>query len=79
MAAAAQPIRQRHQRIFRARKDVLNELDDGELIKRYRLDRAGIIFVTDLVQEKLTSATARNKALSPEMKICRCKNYTNIR
>ncbi len=32
-------------------------MDDSELIKRYRLDRAGIMFVTDLIREKLTSPT----------------------
>ena len=56
-------------RHFRARRDVLNELSDAELVKRYRLDRQGILFVTDLVREELQSPTARNKALTPEMKM----------
>ncbi|KAK3892093.1 hypothetical protein Pcinc_004060 [Petrolisthes cinctipes] len=67
--AAPAPLRQRRPRRFRERKDVLHDLDDGELIKRYRLDRAGIIFVTDLVRGPLTNPTGRNQALTPEMKI----------
>lgn len=59
----------RRPRNFCARKDVLNELSDRELIKRYRLDRAGILFVTDLIRDTLTSRTARNKAIAPELKV----------
>ena len=32
------------------RRDILQTLDDSELVKRYRLDRAGILFVVDLVR-----------------------------
>ena len=38
-------------RINHRRRDVLNELSDSELIKRYKFDREGIIYVTDLVRE----------------------------
>lgn len=67
--AEGDQVRLRRPRNFSARKDVLNELSDAELIKRYRLDRAGILFVTDLVRENLTSRTARNQALTPELKV----------
>ena len=43
VAAAAQ----RRPRVFRERRDLLNELSDAEL-KRCRLDREVILFVTDL-------------------------------
>ncbi|KAK3894851.1 hypothetical protein Pcinc_001424 [Petrolisthes cinctipes] len=46
-----------------------DELDDSELIKRYRLDREGIIFVTDMLRETLESPTSRSMAISPEMKV----------
>ena len=71
MAAREEPRHRllRQRRSFHERKDVLNELDDRELVKRYRLDRAGIVFVTDLVRERLRRPTARNKALSPEMQV----------
>ncbi len=42
--------------ILRGRRNVLQTMDDSELIRRYRLDRAGIVFVTDLIREKLTLA-----------------------
>ena len=67
MAQAEQ--RQRRGRLFRLRKDVLNDMTDEELVKRYRLDREGIIFVTNLVRETLARPTTRNKALTPEMKV----------
>ena len=67
--AEQQQHRVRQPRVFRDRKDVLIELSDRELIKRYRLDRAGIVFVTDLVRELLSRPTLTNKALTPEMKV----------
>lgn len=66
---AEQQHRRRQLRTFRPRKDVLNDLSDHELIRRYRLDRAGIVFVTDLVRDELESPTLRNNALTPEMKV----------
>ncbi len=42
--------------ILRGRRNVLQTMDDSELIRRYRLDRAGIVFVSDLIREKLTLA-----------------------
>ena len=71
MAARDEPRHRllRQRRTFPERKDVLNELNDRDLVKRYRLDRAGILFVTDLVRERLRRPTARNKALSPEMQV----------
>ena len=56
-------------RNIRARRDILHEFGDEDLIKRYRLNRAGILFVTDLVRETLESDTKRNRALTPEMKV----------
>ncbi len=42
--------------ILRGRRNVLQIMDDSELIRSYRLDRAGIVFVSDLIREKLTLA-----------------------
>ncbi|XP_050962368.1 putative nuclease HARBI1 [Labeo rohita] len=39
------------------RRDVLQTLDDRELLRRYRLDRAGIMFVVDLLRDAITSPT----------------------
>ena len=66
---AEQQIRVRQLRTFRPHKDVLNDYSDEELIRRCRLDRAGTVFVTNLVRDALQSPTQRNNALTPEMKV----------
>lgn len=48
---------------------MLQTMDDSELIRCYRLDRAGIMFVTDLIRDALTSLTQRRNAIAPEMKV----------
>lgn len=73
--ALHQGARRRQPRSFSERKDVLNNLSDAELIKRYRLDREGIVLVTDLVRDALTNATARNKAITPELKVVTLLRY----
>ncbi|XP_050686985.1 putative nuclease HARBI1 [Eriocheir sinensis] len=67
--AECQQARQRLVKTFQERRDVLNTLSDAELLKRYRLDRAGVLFVTDLVRGALQSPTSRSFALTPEMKV----------
>ncbi len=47
----------------------MNTIHDSELIRRYILDRAGIMFVTDIIRDMLTSQTQRRKAIAPEMDI----------
>ncbi|KAK3887936.1 hypothetical protein Pcinc_007986 [Petrolisthes cinctipes] len=66
---AQQQPQPRRVRTFRPRRNVLDELGDTELIKRYRLDRAGIIFVTEMLRGALESPTSRTMAISPEMKV----------
>ncbi len=44
-------------------------MHDSELIRRYTLDRAGIMFVTDLIRDTLTSSTPRRNAIAPEMEV----------
>ncbi len=39
-------------------------MHDSELIRRYTLDRAGIMFVTDLIKDMVTSLTLRRKCHS---------------
>ena len=67
--ADRQDRRRRHLKHYKPRKDVLGTMNDSEIMKRYRLDRAGVIFVTDLVREALESPTGRSGALTPEMKV----------
>ncbi len=44
-------------------------MHDSELIRRYTLDRAWIMFVTDLIRDTLTSLTPRRNAIAPEMEV----------
>ncbi len=44
-------------------------MHDSELIRRYTLDRAGIMFVTDLTRDTLTSPTSCRNAIAPEMEV----------
>ncbi|XP_062849608.1 putative nuclease HARBI1 [Trichomycterus rosablanca] len=61
--------RQRRVRTFQERKNVFEMFDDFQLIKRYRLDRAGIIFVTDLVRDVISPSTTRSNAIPAELKV----------
>ena len=50
----------------RGRRDILQTLDDSELMKHYRLDHAGIMFVVDLIRDALTSPTQHHNAIHPK-------------
>ncbi|XP_063881593.1 putative nuclease HARBI1 [Scylla paramamosain] len=75
MAGQQEPQQHRRHRTFRERRDVLQEYNDHQLIERFRLDRASILYLTDLVRGALRSPTARNKALSPKMKVAITLRY----
>ncbi len=47
----------------------------SELIRRYTLDRAGIMFVTDLMKDTLTSPTPHRNAIAPEMDVIIALTY----
>ncbi|KAA0725346.1 putative nuclease HARBI1 [Triplophysa tibetana] len=57
------------------RRDVLQTLDDRELLRRYRLDHAGIMFVVDLLRDAITSPTRRHNAITPEKKVITTLRY----
>ncbi len=46
----------------------------SELIRHYTLDRAGIMFVTNLTRDTLTSTPRRN-AIAPEMDVITTLTY----
>ncbi len=48
---------------------MLLTMHDSELIRRYTLDRAGMMFVTNLIRDTLTSSTPRRNAIAPEMEV----------
>ncbi len=47
---------------------MLHTMHNSEL-RHYTLDRAGIMFVTDLIRDTLTSPTLRRNAIAPEMEV----------
>ncbi len=54
---------------------MLHTMHDSELIRRYTLDRARIMFVIDLIRDTLTSPTPRRNAIAPEMDIIATLTY----
>ncbi len=50
-------------------------MHDSELIRCCTLDRAGIMFVTDLIRDTLTSQTPRRNAIAPEMDVISTLTY----
>ncbi len=60
---------------WRGRRNVLHTMNDSELIRRYTLDRTGIMFVTDLIKDMLTSLTLRRNAIAPEMDVITTLTY----
>ncbi|XP_063889741.1 putative nuclease HARBI1 [Scylla paramamosain] len=65
----------RRQRTFRPRRDIFEGYNDAELIKRFRLDHAGIVTMADLVVDRLQSRTERNRPLNPETKVAITLRY----
>ncbi len=50
-------------------------MHDRVLIRRYTLDHAGIMFVTDLIRDMPTSQTPRWNAIVPEMDVISTLTY----
>ncbi len=50
-------------------------MNDSDLIRHYTLDRAGIMSVTNLIRDTLTSPTPRRNAIAPEMEIITTLTY----
>ena len=62
-------------RDYPERKDIFNMYKDSEIIKRYGLDRGGIMLVTDLVRDLITSPTIRNQFISAEVEVLTTLRY----
>lgn len=52
-----------------ARKDVLNDRNDTELIRKYCLDHAGILFVTSQMREALKREIGKSNPPTTKMKV----------
>ena len=74
MAGVAMEVRP-PRRNFRVRSDVLNEYSGSEPLRKFRLDREGMKYVTDLVREALQSPTQRYMPLTPEKKVLLTLRY----
>ncbi len=57
---------------------MLHTMHDSELIRHYTLDRAGIMFVTDLIKDMLTSLILAQKCHSTRNGRNHYINYINI-
>ena len=56
---------QKHfRRNFREGKDPMREYNNGELIRRYRFDADGILFLENLVAADIQSGSEGNKAIT---------------
>ena len=73
--AAQHEGRIRRRRVYRERKDILNIHSDAELVKRYRLDRFGILLVTDFLRATITPPTSRSHAIPAELKVITTLRY----
>ncbi len=54
---------------------MLHTMHDSQLIRCFILDCAGIMFVTDLIRDTLTSLTPRRNAIAPEMDVISTLTY----
>lgn len=68
-------IRPRKARVFRHRTNPLDEYDDGELLKRYRLSRELILQLYEEIGAELEPQTQRNHAIPAIIKICCALRY----
>ncbi|XP_045111044.1 putative nuclease HARBI1 [Portunus trituberculatus] len=67
--------RLRQRRNFQPRRDIFDQYDNAEFKRRFRVDRAGIVFVTDLVRPAIANLTKRSCAVSAEMKVALLLQY----
>lgn len=59
----------RQPRIFHLRNNRFDDLSDDNLIKRYRVDRAAILFILSLIENLIQPATNRNQSISALTKV----------
>ncbi|VDI74702.1 Hypothetical predicted protein [Mytilus galloprovincialis] len=70
MAALLMVLRQRKERIFRGMVSHLNNLTDNEMKIRYRFGRDSIVYICNIVGDKLRRSTAKETALTVEQQVC---------
>ena len=59
----------RRERVFRDRKNPLDEFDDVQMFKKYRFTRFGCMHIIDLLEAGLQHPTRRNRALPASLQV----------
>ena len=65
----------RKTRVYKQRFKGLEEWNDGELYDRFRFDRDGILYITDVIRSDLDSKNNRGLPLSPEHQVMATLRY----
>lgn len=65
----------RRQKVFRDRLEPLQRYDDTELRNLFRFERRSIVTLIDLIEERLTRRTRRNRSLNPSLQVCITLTY----
>ena len=60
---------------FKPRIDFLREWDDTELRRRYRFDKDGILFITNLLRNELIHESDRSFPCTPELQVMAALRY----
>jgi len=63
------------ERVYRPRPDLLATLNDCELRRRYRFDKASIIYITDLIRADILHESSRSHSLCPEIQVMAALRY----
>jgi len=61
--------RQRNERVFRERRNPLEDMREEDVRKRYRFGKDNIHFITDLIRHKIAPSTKRSHSLSAELQV----------
>lgn len=65
----------RKPKLYRNLFDPLQHYDDKELFSRYRFDRNGIMYLSDILRRELENTSARSRAIPVETQICVALRY----
>ena len=61
--------RARKERVFRPRNDPLEEMEDEEIRRRYRFNKANVRFILGLIRQEIEPVSKRSKAISAELQV----------
>ena len=67
--------RQRKERVFRERRDPMEEMPDEEIRRRYRFGKDGITYILRQIQEKLEPKTKRSHCISAVLQVGKNRTF----